>query len=405
MDGVLLELHGSMAVEGIDDTESHVLRAVRDVVGDDVPLLAQLDIHTNMSQEMIDAADVLIGRETYPEIDMAERGRECADVLMRIVHEGLRPTMAVHRIPMLWGMNQVTAHQPMSEAIAQLHRIEALPGVVCASIATCFPLADVPCLGASVYVVTDDDVDLAQRLADELGEWIWARRAEWHFPRFTTAMTLDQLGDHPPRPLVLADRDDNTGGGSPGDSTGVLRTFLERGLRDACVLYIVDQEAVAQCLEAGEGAQIELAVGAKSSPMQGEPVLMKAQVVAVSSEGKFRYDGPMYEGLEGWMGPSAHIEQDGVHVVLVSQREQPFCTAFARTLKLNPREMSTIAVKSAAHFRAGFESWAGAVHMVSEPCVHSEWNLVYSNTGRQLYPLDEDGRYPATPGPAAHNDA
>ena len=139
--------------------------------------------------------------------------------------------MAVHRIPMLWGMNQVTAHQPMSEAIAQLHRIEALPGVVCASIATCFPLADVPCLGASVYVVTDDDVDLAQRLADELGEWIWARRAEWHFPRFTTAMTLDQLGDHPPRPLVLADRDDNTGGGSPGDSTGVLRTFLERGLR------------------------------------------------------------------------------------------------------------------------------------------------------------------------------
>jgi microcystin degradation protein MlrC len=181
----------------------------------------------------------------------------------------------------------------------------------------------------------------------------------------------------------------------PGDSTGVLREFLERGLKDACVLYIVDPEAVAQCLEAGEGAQIELSVGAKSSPMQGEPVLMKAQVVAVSCEGKFRYDGPMYEGLEGWMGASAHIEQDGVHVVLVSQREQPFCTAFARTLKLDPHKMSTIAVKSAAHFRAGFESRAGAVHMVSEPCVHSEWNLVYSNTGRQLYPLDEDGRYPA----------
>jgi hypothetical protein len=84
----------------------------------------------------------------------------------------------------------------------------------------------------------------------------------------------------------------------PGDSTGVLREFLERGLKDACVLYIVDPEAVAQCLEAGEGAQIELSVGAKSSPMQGEPVLMKAQVVAVSCEGKFRYDGPMYEGSQ-----------------------------------------------------------------------------------------------------------
>ena len=129
LDGVLLELHGSMAVEGIDDAESYELRAVREVVGG-VPILAQLDIHTNMSQEMVDAVDVLIGRETYPEIDMAERGRECADVLMRILTEGLVPIMAVHRIPMIWGMNQITAHPPMSEAIAELHRIEALPGVV-----------------------------------------------------------------------------------------------------------------------------------------------------------------------------------------------------------------------------------------------------------------------------------
>jgi len=392
LDGVLLELHGSMAVERIDDAESYVLRAVREVVGG-VPILAQLDIHTNMSQEMVDAADVLIGRETYPEIDMAERGRECADVLVRILTEGLVPIMAVHRIPMIWGMNQVTAHPPMSEAIAELHRIEALPGVVCASIATCYPLADVPCLGASVYVVTDGDLDQAQRLADELGAWIWERRATWHFPRYTTAKTLDQLGENPPRPLVLADRDDNTGGGAPGDSTGVLRTFIERGLQDACVLYIVDPEAVEQCLAAGAGAQIDLQVGAKSSPMQGEPVAMRVHVVAVSREGRFRYDGPMYAGLEGCMGPSAHIEQDGVHVLLVTRREQPFCTAFARTLDLDPRQMSTIAVKSAAHFRAGFESWAGAVHMVAEPCVHSEWNLHFQNIGRRLYPLDADGRH------------
>ena len=152
IDGVLLELHGAMVAEGIDDAEGHILAAVRRLVGPDMPIVGQLDIHSNVSQAMIEAADVLIGRETYPEIDMAPRGRECADVLVSMVREGLRPTMALHQLPLVWGMNQVTAHPPMRQAIEYLHRIEARPSVICGSIATCFPLADIPDMGASVYV-------------------------------------------------------------------------------------------------------------------------------------------------------------------------------------------------------------------------------------------------------------
>ena len=160
IDGVLLDLHGAMVAEGIDDGEGHILTAVRELVGPQVPILAELDIHSNVSRRMIEMADVLIGRETYPEIDQAERARECADVLVRIHREGLRPTMALHQIPLVWGLNQVTAHSPMREAIAELHRIEAQPGVICGSIATCYPLADIPDMGASVYIVTDNDLGL-----------------------------------------------------------------------------------------------------------------------------------------------------------------------------------------------------------------------------------------------------
>ena len=169
-DGVLLELHGAMVAEGIDDGEGYILAAVREAVGPDVPVLAELYIHSNVSHRMIELADVLIGRETYPEIDQGDRARECGDVLVRIWNEGLRPTMALHQIPMIWGMNQVTAHSPMAEAIAELHRIETQPGVVCGSIATCYPLADIPDLGASVYMVTENDAELAQTHADELGK-------------------------------------------------------------------------------------------------------------------------------------------------------------------------------------------------------------------------------------------
>ncbi len=378
-----------MVAEGVPDGEGHILTAVRELVGPKIPVVAQLDIHSNVSFRMAEQADVLIGRETYPEVDMAERGRECADVLVRIVQEGLRPTIALHQIPLVWGMNQVTAHPPMREAIDYLHEVESRPGVVCASIATCYPLADVPDMGASVYVVTDRDQDLAQTCADELGGWILARREDWQLDRPSTAEAIRIAESAGQYPVIFADRDDNTGGGSPGDSTGLLRAFVDADLQDACVLYIVDPNSVDACHTAGVGAFLDLEIGGKSTPLQGEPVPIQAEVIAVS-DGHFRYNGPMYAGLEGNMGPSAHIRQNGVHVLLVNAREQPFCTAFSRTLGLDPKKMRHIGVKSAAHFRAGFESWAGAIHVVSEPSVHNpeDGKLAFKNLGRKLYPFD-----------------
>jgi len=398
VDGVLLELHGSMCAGDLDgpdavaDAEGHILTQIRRVVGPNLPILAELDIHSNVTPQMVEMADVLIGRRSYPEIDMAERARDCTDVLARIWHHGLRPTMALHQIPMVWGMNQVTAHSPMREAIAELQRIESQPGVVCGSIATCYFLADVPDMGASVYVVTDNDQRAAQRYADQLGRWCYERRADWHFymPPTREALALAQAAGR--FPVVFADMRDNTGGGSPGDSTGMLQTFVEAGLRDACVLNITDPHAVQQCWTAGVGATVTLDVGGKASPLQGSPVRMTAHVVALS-DGRFRYDGPMFAGLENCLGPSAHIEQNGIHVLLTTLREQPFDTAFARSLQLDPRQMRFIGVKSAAHFRAGFESWAGAIYVVSEPSVHDLGNLPYTRLNRQLYPFHGPGSF------------
>ncbi len=392
VDGVLLELHGSMVVDdldtdaGIDDPEGYLLAAVRAVVGPDVPIVAQLDIHSNVSPKMVEMADVLIGRETYPEIDQAERGRECGDVLNQILREGLRPTMAISLIPMIWGLHQVTAHRPMRDAIDYLHEVEARAGVVCGSIAVSYFLADVPYMGSSVYVVTDDDPALAQKYADELAAWCWERRADWHYELPTTRAAIRHVQQTKQFPVVFADTRDNSGGGAPGDSTGMLRTFIEEGLEDACLLYIVDRAAIAACTAAGVGATLTLAIGAKSSPLQGEPIEMTVEVMALS-DGRFFYDGPMYAGLEGRMGPSAYVRQGRIHVVLVSIGEQPYCTAFARSLGLDPKKMRYIGVKSTAHFRAGFEAWAGSVQLVDEPSLHNMGKLPFKRLGRQVYPL------------------
>jgi len=190
-------------------------------------------------------------------------------------------------------------------------------------------------------------------------------------------------------PIVLADHADNTGGGSPGDSTEILRTFLQLRLQDAVILYIVDPEVVEQAHAAGVGKQIAVSVGGKSDPIQGPPVEMNVQIMALS-DGDFTYDGPMYAGLTGNMGRSAWLRQDGVSVVVVTAHEQPLGPAFARTLGIECEQMKYIAVKSAAHFRASFERFAGAIINVDAQAIqtHDFTKLKYHKRHRDFFPVE-----------------
>lgn len=370
VDGVLLDLHGAMVAESAHDADGFILARVREAVGPDVPVVVQLDIHANVSEAMAANASVLVGRRTYPETDMGERGVECVEVLCSLLAGEPRPTTSFRRLPFAWGINQVTAHEPMRGAIELLDDVRSRPGVLSASISTGFPYSDVPDMGASVRVTTIADSSRAEALCDELATWIVARRAGWHSPLPSTAAALRQAEADGAFPVVFADREDNTGSGTPGDSTGMLRAFVDADLESACILYIVDPDVAERCIAAGVGSKLELALGGASDAAQGPPVLVCAEIVATSATGSFIYDGPMYAGLAGSMGPSAHIRHRGVRVLVVSEREQPFDVAFARTLALDPRQMRYIGVKSQTHFRAGFESWVGSIHVVREPSVH-----------------------------------
>jgi len=190
-------------------------------------------------------------------------------------------------------------------------------------------------------------------------------------------------------PIILADHADNTGGGAAGDSTEVLRTFIELGLQDAVILYIVDPDVAEQAHAAGVGSRISVSVGGKSDPVQGPPVEMDAEVMAVS-DGDFTYDGPMYAGLTGNMGRSTWLRQGGVSVVVVTAHEQPLGPAFARTLGIDCAAMKYICVKSAAHFRASFEPIAGTIINVDAAAIHTHdlSQLKYKKRRRAVFPVE-----------------
>jgi microcystin degradation protein MlrC len=246
----------------------------------------------------------------------------------------------------------------------------------------------VPQLCASVFVVADGDQHLAQAAANEVGDWIWEHRQRWYQPPPTIREGLaegEKLGRHP---IMLGDFNDNTGGGAPGDSTAILQTFVDLKLDDALLLYLVDLEAIDQVHRAGQGARLKLRLGGKSHPAQGAPVELEVEVVTLS-DGTFQYDGPMYAGLTGNMGRSAWLRAGGISIVVVSKREQPLDPAFARSLGIDCTAMKVIAVKSAVHFRSGFERIAGSIHLVDAPALHSHRFETLSYKRRQpMYPIE-----------------
>lgn len=390
VDGVLLDLHGAMVVDGIDDGDGDIIAAFRKAIGPDRPIVVVQDLHGNHTRFRVEQADALVGYDTFPHVDMAERGLECAKIIAETVRGIIRPKMAIYQLPMFWATRrQVTAHPPMNEVIQCMHEMEKRPGIISITVSTGFPWADVPEVGSSVIVVADGDRDLAERTADEFGQWIWSRRERWDSPPIAVRDALaegERLGKYP---IILADHTDNTGGGSPGDSTEVLRTFLDLQLEKALLLYMVDPEVAQQAHEAGVGKRISVTLGGKSDPVQGMPIRAEAEVVAIS-DGKFAYDGPMFAGLTGSMGTSAWLRIGGVSVVVVCAREQPFDSAFARSLGIDCRAMKYIALKSAAHFRAAFEPFAGSIFNVDAAGIHTHIfkNLPYKKRTRPVFPVE-----------------
>lgn len=390
VDGVLLSLHGAFAAEEIDDADGAVLTAVRDVVGPKCPVMAVHDLHCNLTEEMAAAADVLVVERTYPHVDMAERARHAAALMAKTVRGEIHPTMAFRRLPLLWSAaKMIDTESPMSLAVETLRELNSRPGVLSASLGVGYQWIDNPTVGASAMVVTDGDQQLAEQLVEELGRWTWDRRADWQRAALSPQEALARGHELGKYPILLADQGDNTGGGAAGDSTEILRLFIESKLTPSAVLYMVDPDVAALAVAAGVGAEIDVQVGGKSQPQVGPPVAMRVAVRGVS-DGRFVYDGPMWQGVPGDAGTTAWLEQDGVHVVVISGRHQPVDLALCRSLGLNCRQMKYLSVKSTGHFRSGFGPIAGSIFNVDTASTlsHDFRRLPYSRLGRPMYPLD-----------------
>jgi microcystin degradation protein MlrC len=184
LDGIYLDLHGAMVAAHLEDGEGELLRRIRALVGDRIPIVASLDFHTNMTPEMVRYSSAMIGYRTYPHIDMAETGSRAAALLDRLIREK-RPLFKAYRqadflIPLVW---QCTLNEPTRGVFALLDEIERgsashNQGIVSITHTPGFPPADIAQCGPAL-VVYGHDQEAADAAADRILAAVNAKEAEF----------------------------------------------------------------------------------------------------------------------------------------------------------------------------------------------------------------------------------
>src|SRR5262249_42528398 len=203
---------------------------------------------------MVREADLLHGYKTYPHVDMGERGVEATERLIDVIGKRLRPTAALRKPPLLPPLgNQGTARGPMRRLYAIGEEMEKDPKVISISVFAGFPHADIPEAGLGIYVVTDGDQALADRLADQLADRAWEHRHEFMHSGLPVREAVARALAAEGQPIVLADMADNTGGGAAGDGTEGLRELVRVGARSAGLACLWDPHAGARGPGGGGG--------------------------------------------------------------------------------------------------------------------------------------------------------
>jgi microcystin degradation protein MlrC len=362
LDGLLVDLHGAMVAEGEDDVELSVLRTIRDIVGV-VPVVAVFDLHGNPSPSMVALCDAVVVYDTYPHVDMRERGREAAEIMLDAV-AGAHHRTLIRKVPVLVSpLAQATDAPPMRELEAKARELEHHPAIRRVALFPGFPYSDVRRAGFSIVVTHHGSDDVASAAAAEMFDVVMAH--DWRVTRSSPVDAVTEAMASSARPVVLADVADNIGGGSPGDGTALLAELLARGAVGA-VVTIADADVALQAATAGPGAILEARVGGKTDHLHGEPVPIGGRVVRVS-DGRYRTTGTWMTGQEFSMGTTAVIDAGGVTVVVTERATPPFHREQLTSLGIEPAEVAIIVAKGAVAWRSAFGDVAGHVIEVDTP--------------------------------------
>ncbi|MDQ4136216.1 MAG: M81 family metallopeptidase [Pseudomonadota bacterium] len=273
IDGLALQLHGACSAEGIDDVEGEQVALCRSILGDGIPIVLGLDHHANVTRKMVENSTAIVGHRTQPH-EPFDTGKIGTALLIRIISGEVKPVTAWRKIPLLSHQEQfLTSKGPMKTWFDRARALEADPRVLQVSNYPMQPWLDVTEGGWATIVVTDNDPDLAERLADEMADLVWSMRDDFQVREAVTVDEAVRMADAAEQGVVvLSDTGDTVFGGSAGDSNLILEAMLRLGITGPALVPLISPQAAQRLADAGEGATVTLPLGGDAATAFFRPI-------------------------------------------------------------------------------------------------------------------------------------
>jgi microcystin degradation protein MlrC len=409
-DAMMLDLHGAMVAENSQDGEGDLLERLK-TRHPQKAIGVALDLHGNVTQKMIDNADVIVSFKTYPHIDMYETGAHAGRLLLEMLAGDIKPVIAWERLPLMTHTLKSADQSPAMHAAIQAAKAAEQNGVLAASVLAGFALADIaaPCI--SVVAVGKDSAS-AQQAAHNIATLIWESREGFVYTSPPLADSIRNAKDmsgqsriqsaecgNPQGPILLLDHSDNCMSGGTCDTMDVLQEALAQGLNNIGVGPLCDPDAVDQMVQAGEGANLTLRLGNKrpltSLGIVKEPVTLTGRIKRLTN-GEYIISGPTYTGLKCSMGRTALFVCGDLELVVTERTHEPWDLGVFTSVGLDPAKKDFLLLKSRMYCRPVFFPIAkGFVECDSSGVTSSNYALFpFKNIEHPVYPLDPETQWP-----------
>jgi microcystin degradation protein MlrC len=389
LDGLVLSLHGAMSAETADDADLVLLDAARNEVGESCVIGVCLDLHANVTAELIARSDLLIGYHTYPHVDQADTGARTADLVVDRLEGRTCPVTVFAKRPMLIPGEAQGSDGPFGRLRSEADR-RTVPPVLDISLFPVQPWLDVDQLGSAVTATTDGDPAAAAVVAEEMADLIWSLRHEFVVDLLAPARAIEESRLSPQRPILLSQSSDSPTAGATGDSAAMVAALLGDGQGLRSYATVLDEPAVAACHQAGVGGHVDLWVGATLDPRFHPPVQLEGTVRTLGDE-SYPLEGPVFTGMEVSMGRYAVVDSGDLSVLLTERAACTFDPATFRHVGLPPEDADLIVIRSAHLFRAGFAGVAEKALILDLPGASTPRleSLSFTRAPRPLYPIEE----------------
>ncbi|MCW2306879.1 M81 family metallopeptidase [Rhodobium gokarnense] len=386
LDAVVMGLHGAMVAFGYDDVEGDLLSAIREIVGPDCLISAELDPHCHLTRKRLDACDIMVFYKEYPHTDCDDEAENLFDIVLDTLKGRVAPVKSVFTCHQVGSFP--TTHPLMREFIDWVREEEKTPGILSISVSHSYPYADVPEMGAGVLVMSDGDKALGDAMAEKVGRAFMKLRGVTTPTFLSIDEGIDAALDAPEGPVAVTDASDNAGGGAAADNTSILRRLIERDVESAALGPLWDPMAVRTCFAAGLGAELDIRIGGKAGRTSNQPLDVRAKVTALAPEA-----WQSFGNATTLLGMAAAVRIGGIDVVLTSARTQALGTEMFTSLGIDPRARKILVLKSSNHFMAGYGPLLkGVIHVHSDGLlIRNDYTRVpYRRVARPLWPLDPD---------------